>query len=238
MTCHFILAGDLPERYAGPGLARKTGMDEAVRRFAAAGTPDGIILSFDADTLCDPDYFTAISDHFHRHPDDNGCSIYFEHPLSGSDFNSEVYRAVTYYELHMRYYLRGLRNAGHPNVYHTVGSAFAVTAEAYCRHGGMNRRKAGEDFYFLQKFFDAGRFSECNTTRVIPSPRPSGRVIFGTGAAVSEFLSSKAEPLTYNPAAFDSIGTFLANARSTLPGWRGRDCFLFIGDGPGDEVIS
>ena len=210
IRCHFILAGDLPARYAGAGLARKIGMDEAIRRFEAAGTDDGIILSFDADTICDPDYFTAIRDHFLSHPGTCGCSIRFEHPLHGTGFEPAVYRAVTFYELHIRYYLRGLRSTGHPNVYHTVGSAFAVRADAYCRQGGMNRRKAGEDFYFLQKLFGAGDFSECNSTRVLPSPRPSDRVVFGTGPAIREFLQTGREPLTFHPETFRFIGQFLS----------------------------
>jgi len=212
MRFHFILAGDLPRRFAGAGLARKIGMDEAIRRFEAAGTRDGILFSFDADTLCEPGYFAAIAGHFNTHPDTSGCTIWFEHPLSGTEFKAGVYRAVTYYELHMRYYLRGLRSTGHPNVYHTVGSAFAVRAGDYCRQGGMNRKKAGEDFYFLQKLFDTGQFSECNTTTVFPSPRPSDRVIFGTGPAVSEYLSSHREPLSFNPQSFGFIRTFLDRA--------------------------
>ena len=66
----------------------------------------------------------------------------------------------------------------------------------------MNRRQAGEDFYFIQKVAQRGNFSQCNTTCVVPSPRPSDRVPFGTGAAVRR-LSSDEEPLiTYNPQLF------------------------------------
>ena len=212
IQCHFILAGDLPSRYAGAGLARKTGMDEAVRRFVAAGTYDGIILSFDADTTCQPDYFTALKQHFDDHPGVSGCNIRFEHPLTGEDFPPEVYHAVAFYELHMRYYLRGLRRTGHPNVYHTVGSAFAVRTDSYCRQGGMNRKKAGEDFYFLQKLFDEGNFSECNSTTVIPSPRPSNRVIFGTGPSVSAYLRTGLEPLTFHPSSFVPMEIFLKDS--------------------------
>jgi hypothetical protein len=64
----------------------------------------------------------------------------------------------------------------------------AVRARAYLKQGGMNRRRAGEDFYFLHKIISLGGFTELNTTRVIPSPRPSHRVPFGTGRAVQSFL--------------------------------------------------
>jgi hypothetical protein len=69
----------------------------------------------------------------------------------------------------------------------------AVRASAYCVEGGMNKRKAGEDFYFLQKFIKLGNFSELNTTKVIPSPRPSHRVPFGTGRAIAEMEENKRE---------------------------------------------
>ena len=36
----------------------------------------------------------------------------------------------------------------------------AVRADAYLRQGGMNRRKAGEDFYFLNKFMVLGGYGE------------------------------------------------------------------------------
>ena len=42
----------MPAKDAGVGLARKTGMDEALYRFNMLGKPEGIILSYDADSLC------------------------------------------------------------------------------------------------------------------------------------------------------------------------------------------
>jgi glycosyltransferase involved in cell wall biosynthesis len=44
----------------GVGLARKTGMDEAVRRFDYLQKPDGVILNLDADCLVEPDYFESV----------------------------------------------------------------------------------------------------------------------------------------------------------------------------------
>lgn len=211
---HVINIPDIPAKLAGPGYARKTGMDEAIRRFNITGRPDGIICSFDADTTCDPDYFTSLAEKFRREPGMDACNIYFEHPVSGNEFTDDVYTGIRYYELHMRYYLQALRYAGHSNCFHTVGSAFAFRASAYCRQGGMNRRKAGEDFYFLQKFFDIGKFAECNTTRVCPSPRPSGRVAFGTGPAIMEYIGTLKEPGTYHPELFLNLREFLLNLDS------------------------
>ena len=205
---HFVMAGYMPRKKAGVGYARKTGMDEAVGRFLRAGQKDGIIISFDADTLCDANYLVAIEEHFREFPSTPGCSVYFEHPLEGMDFPSMVYKAIIQYELHMRYYLHSVRHTGFPNAFYTVGSAFAVRASGYCLQGGMNVRKAGEDFYFLQKFFDLGNFSDLLKTRVRPSPRPSLRVPFGTGKAIDQLLNSQKPLKSYNPVTFEILKEF------------------------------
>jgi hypothetical protein len=207
---HLIYVPDLPPKYAGAGLARKIGMDEAVGRFNMVQNGSGIIISFDADSICDKNYFTEIENGFDKYPDADGCSIYFEHPLSGEDFAEPVYRAICLYELHLRYYVQSLRFILYPYAYHTIGSCFAVKALTYLRQGGMNKRKAGEDFYFLHKIIPLGRFIDINSTRVIPSPRPSGRVPFGTGSAVNRFLT-KGESLlmTYNPSSFEALKELL-----------------------------
>jgi hypothetical protein len=65
----------------------------------------------------------------------------------------------------------------------------------------MNKRQAGEDFYFLQKIIAAGDFTELNQTRVMPSPRPSNRVPFGTGRAIEQIVATGQWP-TYPLQAF------------------------------------
>ncbi|MHB8521057.1 MAG: glycosyltransferase family 2 protein [Limisphaerales bacterium] len=177
----------LPPKQAGVGLARKIGMDEAVRRFDAVNRPDGIVASFDADCRCAPNYLQSLERHFATHPGTPGCSIYFEHPLDGP-LGPEVYEAIVAYELHLRYYVQALRYAGLPFAHHTIGSCMAVRAEVYRKQGGMNKRQAGEDFYFLQKIFPLGGFTDLTETRVFPSSRSSERVPFGTGRAVRDCL--------------------------------------------------
>jgi hypothetical protein len=73
-----------------------------------------------------------------------------------TSLDSNVARAITSYELHLRYLVHAMRWAGHPFAYQTVGSSMAVRRKAYLSLGGMNTRQAGEDFYFLQKFIEVG----------------------------------------------------------------------------------
>jgi hypothetical protein len=206
---YLIEALQMPAKHAGVGLARKIAMDEALHRFNLIDKPGGMILSFDADARCDRNYFISIEEELARHPDTNGFTIYFEHPLSGNDFTPEVYKAAAEYELHLRCVNQFLRYCGFPYAFHTVGSCFGVRASTYAFQGGMNRKQAGEDFYFLHKIIPLGEFYEINTTRIIPSPRPSDRVPFGTGAAIGKFIAGDTKKtITYAPEIFLELRPF------------------------------
>ncbi|MFC2115276.1 glycosyltransferase [Bacteroidota bacterium] len=232
---------EIREKLAGAGYARKIAMDHALSRFNRLGNPEGIILSLDADTICEPDYFSSVEEHFGSKPGIKACSIYFEHPLSGTEFPDRVYFGITLYELHLRYYIQGLRYAGHPHAFHTVGSAFGIRSGVYASQGGMNKRTAGEDFYFLQKIIPLGYYHDLNSTCLIPSPRPSTRVTFGTGPVIRKFLSGELNSLeSYNPQAFYDLKEFLSCIPSLYSSNQSetRDIFLswpesvraFLGD--------
>ena len=201
---------NMPKKHFGAGMARKTGMDIALSRFFSIDKSEGVIVSLDADSLVEPNYFKAIYDWF-KTPEKNGASIYFEHPLEGNEFPPEVYEGIIKYELHLRYYMQAWRETGFPYAFHTIGSAMAMRASAYARIGGMPKKQAGEDFYFLQKLIPLGHFGEINNTKVFPSPRPSDRVIFGTGAAITNHLSGIGNiNLTYNYQAFIDLKHFFS----------------------------
>jgi hypothetical protein len=202
---------DMPVKHAGVGLARKTGMDEALYRFNQLNKKTGIILSFDADSRCDDNYFTAIEDKIKGSPSTKGFNIYFEHPVTGKEFPEEVYKGIAEYELHLRYVNQFIRYTGFPFAFHTIGSCFGVRADIYAGQGGMNKRKAGEDFYFLHKIIPLGDFKDINNTRVIPSPRMSNRVPFGTGAAITKYLSGGKSLVTYHPDCFLMLHSFFNN---------------------------
>jgi hypothetical protein len=214
-NCFFRLYASMAEQPPvkgwGVGLARKTGMDEAVRRFNYINNPEGVILSLDADCLVEKNYFVSVCNELLKKKGRAACSIYFEHPLSGSDFPEYIYKYVTLYELHLRYYFQALSFSGFPYVFHTIGSALAVKALPYVKAGGMNRRKAGEDFYFIQKLVPAGGYFNLNSTTVFPSPRASSRVPFGTGASIGKLTEVKRPILlTYNMLAFKELHAFFS----------------------------
>jgi hypothetical protein len=198
------------EKHFGAGMARKAGMDIALSRLYSVGNINGIIISLDADSLVLPNYFNVIYDWF-QDAEKTGATIYFEHPLDGNEFPPEVYKGIIKYELHLRYYLQAWRETGFSYAYHALGSAIAIRAYIYAIIGGMSRKQAGEDFYFLQKLIPLGFFGEINKTKVIPSPRPSDRVIFGTGAAIANHLKgTQSLNITYNYHAFADLKKLFA----------------------------
>ncbi len=197
----------------GVGLARKTGMDEALRRFNKINKPDGVIVSLDADCKVEKNYFTALCEDLLKKRDRSACSIYFEHPLSGNDFPENLLKNIVQYELHLRYLLQGLIWSGFPYAFHTVGSAFAFKALQYVKAGGMNRKQAGEDFYFIQKLVPQGGYFALNSTTVYPSPRESYRVPFGTGPMMARLMDNDGEKLrTYNIEAFRELRLLFSTA--------------------------
>ncbi|MBR4677614.1 MAG: glycosyltransferase family 2 protein [Bacteroidales bacterium] len=191
---------NLPKKHAGVGFARKIGMDEAVRRFCSIDNGDGVIVNFDADCTCHENYLKEIENFFLKNQKAEGVSISFEHDVFDENFPEENREAIAKYELYMRYYIAAQRFAGFPYAFQTVGSAFAVRVKPYCLEGGMNRRQAGEDFYFLQKIIPRGKFFSLNTAKVFPSIRQSLRVPFGTGVSIKQTANSD-----YNVYCFESF---------------------------------
>ena len=184
MSLKVLVHNDLPLKKAGVGLARKIGMDEAVRRFNALDR-DGLIINIDADCTCSPNYFTAIQTYFEMHPQTwSGC-LDFYHPFENEKGVDRD--AIVAYELHLRYFIAAQKAIGLPFAFQTIGSCMVVRSSAYQKRGGMNIRKAGEDFYFIHKFVSIGRHDDILTAKVYPSARSSFRVPFGTGRAVSNF---------------------------------------------------
>ena len=208
-----VLIGDLDAKHAGVGWARKLGMDIAIQRFRTINF-NGIIVGLDADTVVESNYLNSIYSFFLNN-NFNAASIYFEHPITGDSFSDVHLEQIKYYELHLRYYKNSLKYSNLPYSFHTIGSAFALTASAYARQGGMNRRKAGEDFYFINKLIKGEIFGEINDTIVMPSPRVSNRVPFGTGRAILEGLNSQKDlSITYDFQSFEIIHSWISRIES------------------------
>ena len=191
----------------GVGLARKIGLDWALGLLRQSdATTNGTLISLDADTRVDPDYFGAIHDFFQSAPR-WAAVVDYAHPVEGPD---EKVRAILSYELFLRYQELAWNFAGSPYAYPAIGSTMICTSAAYVASGGMNRRQAGEDFYFLQQLAKTGRVDRIRSSVVIPSGRASHRVPFGTGRTVGNFPAAEDDAyLTYHPGTWRILQAWL-----------------------------
>jgi len=183
---HAIAAFDLPARHAGVGLARKIGMDTAAYRLAAVGRFDGVIASLDADCRVSAQYLQGLADAFAEKPAMQAATLAYAHRLEECVDARHRY-AMACYELFLRYVSLGWLRAGLPYAFTSIGSCFALRANVYARHHGMNRRKAGEDFYFLHKLAREKPLEHIDTVQVFPSARLNSRTPFGTGQAMADW---------------------------------------------------
>lgn len=188
------------QREQGVGWARKLAMDAAA---GGAATTD-IMLSLDADTTFPPDYFRSVADSFSRSNEAVALAVpYFHKPPA----DPSAYRAILRYEIYMRHYFLNLLRIGSPYAFTALGSAMACTAEAYSAVGGMNPKRGGEDFYFLQKLRKYGKIMLWNDCCVYPAARFSDRVAFGTGPAMIK--GNSGDWSSYPIYAFESFNEIL-----------------------------
>ncbi|MDO8549154.1 MAG: glycosyltransferase family A protein [Ignavibacteria bacterium] len=197
---------ELPEKTGGVGLARKIGMDISLRVFDYSKAGKKILICLDADCTVEKNYIEEIVNHFNAFNINAGV-INYEHPLPDDDENI---KAIISYEIFLGYYELGLKYAGSQYAFQTVGSAMACDYEAYIKIEGMNKRKAAEDFYFLEKLAKHYKIKKINSTKVFPSARQSWRVPFGTGQRMNRFHSkSQNEYLLYDPESFNILKEWL-----------------------------
>ncbi len=187
----------------GVGAARKIGCDLALECLKWGSDPAPLAF-LDADTLVEPGYLGAVLRHF-RGASRGAAVVPFAHQ---SGETAAHHRAVVRYELYLRAYVLGLSLARSPYAYHTVGSTIVCRADAYVRAGGMNRRRAGEDFYFLQQMAKTCGVDTLRGTIVRPSARASARTPFGTGPSIARQLAGE-EIAFYHPGIFTLLGEWL-----------------------------
>ena len=204
LNVHILGPVPLTAKHAGVGLARKTAMDEALRRLTDVNAPNGIIACLDADCVVTTNYLQAIENKANTSQSVGAWTVAFEHPLDDPQLGIHI----THYELFLRYYRLGLLFAGSAHAVHTVGSSMVVRAHAYGRQGGMNRRQAGEDFYFMQKLIDGEQVENIAEATVFPAARLSHRVPFGTGKALNDAMERTMGVGFYSPRTFADLKGF------------------------------
>lgn len=206
---------ELSEKEGGVGLARKIGMDLALRFFDYSSNQKKLLICLDADCIVDKNYISEINRAFNLN-NFSAAVISYKHKFD----DEETAPAIICYEIFLRYYVLGLELANSPFAFHSIGSTIVCDHESYVKVGGINKRKAAEDFYFLEKLAKINKIQKVNSANVYPSSRASWRVPFGTGKSVSRFLSrSKNEYVLYNMKSFFILKEWLNifNSKKILP---------------------
>ena len=203
---------EFDDKSAGVGLARKVGMDVALQVFDYSISGKKIIVSLDADCLVEENYFFEIQ-HFFNQQKVFAAIVDFEHMLPEDEIRK---LGILSYEIFLRHYIAGLLFAESPFAFHTIGSTVVCDHEAYIKIGGMNTKKAAEDFYFLQKLAKHYRINRITSTKVKPSARESWRVPFGTGRSITDFSSNRKDILVYDPEVYLVLKEWLIIFNSDL----------------------
>jgi len=207
---------ELPDR-GGVGHARKIGADLAASLIFSQRITSRWIHCSDADVRLPPTYFTC-SDESHHAASRIAALVYpFRHRTEsiGPERQKEIL-AFGLYELSLRFYVAGMKYAGSPYAFHTIGSTMAIDATHYAKVRGFPKREAGEDFYLLNKVAKVGHVLQLRKNRhcepIEIAARRSDRVPFGTGAAVNKIVNLE-DPLTafrfYNPMVFTLLRLWL-----------------------------
>lgn len=193
-------ARTIPDRQ-GVGLARKIGADIALRLMTDGIVRTPVIFSTDADVQLPPDYFrspragAAATLYPFRHKPDPGLEL-----------------PATLYEIFMLYYVTGLKRAGSPWAFTTIGSTMAVGGNQYAMVRGFPRRSAGEDFYLLNKLAKTGEIRQLAGPTLTIAARRSSRVPFGTGTSLEKIAAMDDPAATftfYDPEIFRTLARWL-----------------------------
>ncbi|MCF8262272.1 MAG: hypothetical protein K9J12_15975 [Melioribacteraceae bacterium] len=178
---------------AGVGIARKIGADFAL--LLLKNLKRSVISYLDADCTVTGNYFETLIEISKQGQEASGF-FSFKHRTNSDEILDD---AIISYEIFLRYYVLALKYSGSPYSFHTIGSTIFFNPLVYIKIGGMNKRKAGEDFYFTQKLAKIVGFNEIKEAQIYPDSRSSWRVPFGTGKA----LTSMKEKSSINYELYD-----------------------------------
>jgi hypothetical protein len=234
---------ELPPRH-GVGMARKIGADIALALWSEGRVASPWIHCTDADVILPMDYFeqatrnaSNISDGLRTTDSSKDSDLTKTPGISNSQRapvneatpsapaaalvypyeHVDATREALEYEISLRYYVAGLRFAGSPYSFHTIGSSLAVHASAYAQVRGFPKRLAAEDFYLLNKLAKVGTIHSLHGESIGLSARTSNRTPFGTGHALERARSPERDLETlcvYHPAVFSYLGLWLQTLRA------------------------
>ena len=170
------------DKYSGVGFARKLSVD-LILSYTDLNT---IICFLDADTIVENNYLNDI--YQSRSSNKWQCAVVnFKHQ------NDEIKTGniIKEYDLFLKNNALQLSISGSPYSYVPLGSTMVCTSYSYVSIGGMNKRKAAEDFYFLQEMQKCFNVFKIKNTYVYPSSRFINRTYIGTSKRLYDVINNK-----------------------------------------------
>ena len=191
------------KNFFGVGLARKIGMDYCLQY----ASKNSLLFCLDADTIISKNYLEIIVDYYMK----NGfkvCNINFKHQQSN---DANINRGIRIYEKALYNMAQRIKSCRSPYGYVSLGSTIICTLKAYIACGGMSKKKATEDFYFLQALAKHTPIKKIKNILVFPSSRNNQRVYLGTGFRMKEYKKNKEfKYLNYSKKSFKKLKNLIS----------------------------
>ena len=190
----------------GVGLARKIVSDVAIALMANGSITGQWVRNTDGDATLPPDFFSR-EEVWDRWAGTSAVIAGYAH-IRNFSLSESHWKSACYYEAWLRYYENGLRDAGSPYGFATIGSLISFHKLCYVQVRGFPNREAAEDFYLLNKLAKMGVVRTDDELVVELLDRESSRVPFGTGQGVRKInglLDSGEEYRVYDPRVFECL---------------------------------
>ena len=198
----------LKSKISGVGMARKISVDLMISYLNA----NSIICFIDADTIISEKYLSIIKASYNK-DNWNAATVNFLH----QNDESKTKKLIREYEKFLKVTSSNIRECGSPYSYVSLGSTMICTCSAYVSVGGMNKRAAGEDFYFLQELEKFCGVKQINDILVHPSSRYLNRLYMGTSMRLKKSLNGELDlsTLYFSESSFKILKKWIKLALSS-----------------------
>ena len=198
----------IESKYSGAGMARKISVDCALNYLNI----DSLICFIDADTILSNDYLSCIQASYDRHKW-KAATVNFSH----QNDEPKTKKLIKDYEKYLKETSLKIKKSGSPYCYVSLGSTMVCTYLSYISVGGMNRKIASEDFYFLQELQKYCGVKQINDILIYPSSRYVSRLYLGTSMRLQKILDGELDlsSLYFSDFSYDILNNWITLALSS-----------------------
>lgn len=162
-TLQNLMCDALPAARPGLSMARKVGLDEALRRMDTA-SHEGILVLSSADVRYSRSYFVAVCQALLNNQIPGACYSQFQY--SGAGEPDAVKQAAVLYELYLHYLNVGASLCGFPYPLVIPAPAISLTATAYIKSGGYAATYNEQSTAFVARLNELGNFKRIPQVQV------------------------------------------------------------------------